>query len=73
YQRKGVFCRNCLYIDLSPQTECPEHGGPLERTHNIIEHMLHNALQQGVDIQFIQQPMEKYGSLAAILRYPIPG
>ena len=71
YQRKGVFCRHCSYIDLSPQVECPEHGGPLERTQNIIEHMLHNALQQGVDIQFIQQPMEKYGNLAATLRYPI--
>jgi len=71
YQRKGVFCRHCQYIDLSPKAKCPEHGGPLERTHNIIEHMLHNALQQGVEVQFIQQSMEKYGHLAAILRYPI--
>ena len=71
YQRKGVFCRNCHFIDLSPQVECPEHGGPLERTQNIIELMLHNALQQGVDVQFIQQPMEKYGDLAAILRFPL--
>ena len=71
YQRKGVFCRNCPFIDLSPLVECPEHGGPLERTQNIIEHMLHNALLQGVDIQFIQHPMEKYGNLAATLRYPI--
>ena len=71
YQRKGVFCRHCLYIDLSPHVECPEHGGPLERTHNIIEHVLHNALQHGVDVRFIHQPMEKYGNLVAILRYPI--
>lgn len=71
YQRKGVFCRYCQYFDLSPGKECPEHGGPLERTQNISEHMLHIALQQGINVQYIQQSMEKYGHLAAILRFPL--
>lgn len=71
YQRKGVFCRHCNYLDLSPEAECPEHGGPLERTQNINEHILHMALQQGVNVQYIQQSMEKYGRMAALLRFPL--
>ncbi|RKY62488.1 MAG: hypothetical protein DRP96_00065 [Candidatus Neomarinimicrobiota bacterium] len=71
YRRKGVFCRHCQYIDLSTHAECPKHGGPLERTHNIIEHMLHNALLQGVDVQYLQQSLEQYGYLGAILRFPL--
>lgn len=71
YQRKGVFCRHCNFLDLSPEAECPEHGGPLERTQNINEHILHMALQQGVNVQYIQQSMEKYGRMAALLRFPL--
>jgi len=73
YQQKGVFCRRCNYIDLSPAVECPDHGGPLERTHNIVEHILHNILQQGVNIQYVGLSMKKYGEIAAILRFPIIG
>lgn len=73
YQQKGVFCRKCNYIDLSPAVECPDHGGPLERTHNIVEHILHNILQQGVNIQYVGLSMKKYGEIAAILRFPIIG
>ena len=71
YRQKGVFCRECNFIDLSPHTQCPNGCGPLERTHNIIEHVLHISLQQGVNIQYIQQSMKKYGDIAAILRFPI--
>jgi len=73
YQQKGVFCRRCNYIDLSPAFECPDHGGPLERTHNIVEHILHNILQQGANIQYVGLSMKKYGEIAAILRFPIIG
>lgn len=73
YQQKGVFCRRCNYIDLSPAVECPDHGGPLERTHNIVEHILHNILQQGVNIHYVGLSMKKYGEIAAILRFPIIG
>jgi hypothetical protein len=71
YKRKGVFCRKCGYLDLSPSAECPDHGGPLERTNDIIEHILHQALKQGVKIEYVIHPMKSYGDIAAILRYPI--
>ncbi len=73
YQHKGVFCRGCDFIELVPSIQCPENGGPLERTHNIIEHILHKSLRQGVNVQYIQQSMKKYGDVAAILRYPMQG
>jgi peptide chain release factor subunit 1 len=71
FQRKGVFCRKCYYIDLTPSAKCPEHGDSLERTQNIIEHILHVGLRYGVNIQYVSQPMERYGEIAAILRYPL--
>lgn len=71
FQRKGVFCRKCSHIELTPSSKCPEHGESLERTQNIIEHILHIALQHGINVQYVSQPMDRYGGIAAILRYPL--
>jgi len=71
YKIKGVFCRNDDFIDTEIKAECPLCGAPLERTSDLIENMLHIALDQSVDIQYISQSMQEYGHIAAILRYPM--
>lgn len=73
YKCKGVFCRNCDYLDLNPGGQCYECGGPLERTNDLVEHLLHVALSHGVIIEHVKRSMTKYGEIAAILRYPLTG
>ncbi len=71
YKIKGVFCRHDDCIDTEIKAKCPLCDTPLERTNDLIENMLHIALSQSVDIQYISQPMREYGHIAAILRYPM--
>jgi len=73
YLTKGVFCRSCGYLGLNPIGNCPAGCGRLERTNDLVEHLVHRSLQQGVDLQFVNSNMEKQGGIAAILRFPIGG
>jgi len=73
YFTKGLFCRTCGYLSLKPREACPTGCGKLERTNDLVEQIIHRALKQGVDIQFINSKMEKHAGIAAILRFPIGG
>lgn len=73
YQHKGAFCRKCDYLTLKASQECPHNCGPLERTDNIVDRLLYHALNQSVNIQFVDDPLAKYGHIAAILRFPLSG
>ncbi len=73
YKTKGVFCRNSGYLGLSPSNKCPQANEQMERTNDIVEHLLHLCLAQGVNIEYIKASMSEFGNIAAILRYPISG
>ncbi|MFH1214304.1 MAG: hypothetical protein V1681_09450 [Candidatus Neomarinimicrobiota bacterium] len=73
FMTKGVFCRDCGYLGLNPVNSCPSQCGPLERTNDLVEQLLHRALLQGVNLQFVTSSMEKQGGIAATLRFPIGG
>ncbi|MCK9244525.1 MAG: hypothetical protein M0P75_04580 [Candidatus Marinimicrobia bacterium] len=73
YFTKGLFCRNCGYLSLKPLESCPSGCGQLERTNDLVEQLVHRALKQGVDIQFVASDMEKQAGIAASLRFPIGG
>jgi len=73
YKTKGVFCRDSDYLGLSPSNKCPQANEQMERTNDIVEHLLHLCLAQGVNIEYIKASMSKFGNIAAILRYPISG
>lgn len=71
YKTKGVFCRDSGYLGLSPSNKCPQADEQIERTSDIVEHLLHLCLAQGINIEYIKASMSEYGNIAAILRYPI--
>lgn len=73
YKTKGVFCRDSGYLGLSPSDKCPQANEQMERTNDIVEHLLHLCLAQGVNIEYIKASMSESGNIAAILRYPISG
>ena len=73
FKIKGVFCRNCNYLGLKPESECPQCGEDLERTNDIVEHLLHLVLVQGVNIEYMKNSLSEHGGITAVLRYPISG
>jgi len=73
YLTKGVFCRKCGYLGLKPIENCPAGCGRIERTNDVVEQLVHQSLQQGIDLQFVNSNMDTYGGIAATLRYPIGG
>jgi len=70
HKLKGVFCRNDDYIAAKTLNTCPLCNSKLERTNDLIENLLHIALTQSVDIQYIEKNMDNLDNMAAILRYP---
>ncbi len=70
---KGVFCRYCDFLGLTPEAKCPIHGSPLERTNDLVEQILHRALKSGTNVNFIEGEMDKYGGIAALLRFALGG
>lgn len=73
YFTKGLFCRNCGFLSLKSLETCPAGCGNLERTNDLVEQLVHRALRQGVDLQFVSSNMENQAGIAATLRFPIGG
>ncbi len=68
YLLKGVFCRKDDFLGINSEKICPKCGSKLEKTNDIIEQILHNALAQSVDIQYITNGV-KTENISALLRY----
>jgi len=73
FVHKGVFCRNDNFLAVDVVEKCPIDGSPLERTNDIVEQLLHIALSQGVNVQYVKSPMDSWGEIAATLRFSISG
>jgi len=71
YRRKGVFSRDSDYIGLSLTDSGNVDAKDLERTNDVVEHLIHLALKQNTDVEFVRNEMQQQGGIAAILRYPI--
>ena len=71
--QKGVFSRSSNYVGLSLSDHSTEEQGQLERTNDVIEHLVHIALAQSTNVEFVHKDISKYGEVAAILRYPMIG
>ncbi|MDD5766619.1 MAG: hypothetical protein PHW79_10290 [Candidatus Marinimicrobia bacterium] len=73
FVHKGVFCRNDNFLSLDVTERCPIDGSSLERTNDIVEQLLHIALSQGVNVQYVKSPMDSWGKIMATLRFSITG
>jgi hypothetical protein len=68
---KGTFCRQCNYLGLTANSACPVHGANLERTNDLIEHMLYLASQSGVGVKIIESDLTSQGNIIGILRFAL--
>jgi peptide subunit release factor 1 (eRF1) len=70
-EASGYRCRNCRYLMLSAREECPLCGGTIEPVEDLVDTMVHRALEQGVEVEIVRgnQKLEEVGSIGALLRY----
>jgi len=71
YGEAGYRCESCHYLTLQERTACPLCGGEIKRTDDIVDHAVHRAMEQGVEVEVVRdsEDLEKVGKIGAILRY----
>jgi len=71
YEASGYRCESCRYLMLTEREECPLCGGPVGPVEDLVETMVHRALEQGVEVEVVRgnEQMEAAGSVGALLRY----
>jgi peptide chain release factor subunit 1 len=71
YGEAGYRCESCRYLTLQERTACPLCGEEMKRTDDIVDHAVHRAMEQGVEVEVIRdsEDLEKAGKIGAILRY----
>ncbi len=71
YETLGYRCSNCRYLMLTEREECPLCGGAVQVVDDLIETMVHRALEQAVEVEIVRgsQALEEVGSIGALLRY----
>jgi peptide subunit release factor 1 (eRF1) len=71
YEASGVRCQNCRFLMLTEREECPLCGGKVERVEDLVETMVHRALEQGVEIEIVRdnEKLAEAGSIGSLLRY----
>jgi peptide subunit release factor 1 (eRF1) len=70
-EASGYRCRNCRYLMLSERKECPLCGGEIEAVEDLVDTMVHRALEQGVEVEIVRgnRALEEAGFMGALLRY----
>lgn len=71
FEASGYRCQNCRYLMLVEREECPLCGGQVEFVEDIVDTMVHRALEQGVEVEVVRgnQKLEEVGGIGALLRY----
>lgn len=71
YEASGFRCQSCRFLVLTERKECPLCGGSMERVEDLVESMVHRALEQGTEVEIVRgnAALEEAGSIGALLRY----
>jgi peptide subunit release factor 1 (eRF1) len=71
YEASGYRCQNCRYLVLTERGECPLCSGAMGPVDDLVDTMVHRALEQGVEVEIVRgnEKLEESGSIGALLRY----
>ena len=71
YEAPGFRCQNCRYLMLTERPECPLCGGHVEAVEDVVDTIVHRALEQGVEVEIVRgnRALQEVGSIGALLRY----
>jgi peptide subunit release factor 1 (eRF1) len=71
YEASGYRCQKCRYLTLVEEEECPLCGGTMEQVADIIDTLVHRALEQGMAVEVVRDnaTLDQAGRIGALLRY----
>ena len=69
FHQKGRICKKCSYSTEDEINICPRCNNKMERTVDILDNLIHEALKINANIEHVVIDMGKYDPIAAILRY----
>jgi peptide subunit release factor 1 (eRF1) len=70
FSAPGAICDYCNYISASTEPECPICDGTMQPIEDIVDHVVHRALELDIEIAFVDDPdLEQAGSIGAVWRF----
>ncbi len=71
FEASGYRCESCRYLMLTERDECPLCGGGVEHVEDLVDTMVHRALEQGVEVEIVRgnEELEEAGAVGSLLRY----
>jgi peptide subunit release factor 1 (eRF1) len=70
FSEQGYVCTHCHYATLRQTGTCPPCGGPVERVDDIVDYLVHRALELDVEVVFAQdEALEQAGMIGALWRF----
>ncbi|MBN1640090.1 MAG: hypothetical protein JXA09_02550 [Anaerolineae bacterium] len=70
FREGGRVCTHCNYLTLSPSDACPICSGDTRVLDDIVEHLVHRAIDIDVEVAFVQdERLEKAGSIGSLWRF----
>lgn len=70
FSAPGAVCDYCEYLSTSIEPECPICDGTMQPIEDIVDHLVHRALELGFEIAFVNDPdFEQAGSIGALWRF----
>ena len=70
FKIKGRYCKKDYFITTEMLEKCPECDSVLERTDDLVEHILHKTVNQSSKIKYVNGTFDSHGKIAAFLRFP---
>lgn len=71
YEESGYRCPNCRYLTLVDPGECPLCGTRMEQVEDIVDTVVHRALEQGTMVEIVRgnEQLDQVGAMGVLLRY----
>jgi peptide subunit release factor 1 (eRF1) len=70
FQQSGRICANCDYLTLRESDACPVCGGETRVLEDIVEHLVHRAIDIDVEVAFVQDDrLVQEGSIGSLWRF----
>jgi len=70
FSAEGYRCTHCHYATLKHTNTCPVCEGPVEKLEDIVDYLVHRAVEQDVEVVFVQdEALEQAGMIGAVWRF----
>ena len=70
FSAPGAVCDYCGYLSSSTEPDCPICDGTMQTIQDIVDHLVHRALELGIETVFVNDPaLEQVGSIGAVWRF----